>query len=281
MENHHKFREFLIPFQYNSNNIVFKFLSSDRSTKKVPTCMLLHGSGGVGITEKLVSEKILENNFNVIVVDYFTSNNILNLKWEGLDKDRNITYQTAKTLIIKGIEHIKKIDFINEMFDLNNLIVSGFSLGGSVALTLSPNENIRQCISCYPSVNPITQSLMNINTQKVEVFVGSKDNWNPLSRLMIYKRYFPDLKINIIKDAHHGFMKFGSDFEIDSLSLANIPFGDKIYSDEEYEQAILSGIWHKQIKEQELQNYKITLKYDEKGFKSVLNQILKGLSLDV
>ena len=281
MKNHHKFREFLIPFQYKSNGVVFKLLCSNRSAKKVSTCVLLHGSGGVGITEKLVSKKILENNFNVIVVDYFTPNGIMNLKWEGLDKEKNITYQTTSTLITKGLEYIKKIDFINELFDLNNLIISGFSLGGSVALILSSNENIKQSISCYPSVNPITKSLMSINTEKIQVFVGANDNWNPLSRLLTYKKYFPDLKINIIENGFHGFMKYGSDFEIDSLSLANMPFGDKIYSDEEYEQAILTGIWHKQIKEQKLQNYKIKLKYDEEGFKTVLNQILKGLSLDV
>lgn len=219
--------------------------------------IIIHGSGGSKSTEiETLRERALEAGYHVFVTDHFILRNISKLMYDFTDTNL-VTYFEIANDINLLISHLKK-EYIN-------IDLVGFSLGASASLLANSNI-ISRCFCFYPSLRPMTHSLLNIYTDNLSVFVGDLDSWTPTKDLYFHKQITKkEYNLFIFENTFHSFCKKNINKTIDVFPLGEIKeLDNQKISDEEYRRIFM--------KNEFLEFYKINLKSDYKKVKLLYNK---------
>ncbi len=122
----------------NGNKLDAKFYAVE-SGKTLPTVILLHGVPGNDDNPLGLAEKLNNNEINVFVFNYQGTFNS-----EGL-----FNFDNCQNDIRTALDFLKQEDIIREFaIDTSRIIICGYSLGGSMALTAAVhNSEIKNIIS--------------------------------------------------------------------------------------------------------------------------------------
>ena len=182
--------------------------------QNTPCVLISHGSGGLTEPTMMLADVALENNFNVIIPDHFSSRGVTSQWWHKYETNPSLNDRKEDIADICTQEHV--------------VALSGISAGGSAAIMASGIVQIPS-FAVYPSTYPITESMTH--AVKTVVVAGENDNWTTLSHANALATINKNIEIEVLP-GYHGFLSKNEDRYLeDTISLRN--FNDTtIYPDD-------------------------------------------------
>lgn len=186
--------------------------TNDQSIKKQPCLWLVHGSGGISSNEEIWIAKAFEKNYTVVIVDSYTNRGVFKQNWESQPEQR-IDPETRAQDQIKAFNHLIMNQAVVKFADLSNSKLVGFSDGGTAGLWVQHKKwpNIWKKSYClYPATQPelIPDTLYDIRSERVHIFVGELDNWCPKEFNQQYQNR-TGCELTVWPGVHHSYSKPG------------------------------------------------------------------------
>ncbi len=223
---HFPFLKEILSFKSGTDNLSAYIFFKDR-TRNSPVLFIIHGSSGPGIEMRRWIQRAVESGYTVVSVDHFIGRGIQKIRYDY--KDINpITYFDLANDIKKFLPILEK------KYPWSQLEIIGISLGASASLLIN-NSAVSRVFAFYPSLRPLTKSLLKVYTDNLTVFVGRQDIWTP-ARDVFYHCSLMSKPYNIItyEDTYHGFLKENCNKVIDVLPLGLITSLEKIVLEDQY-----------------------------------------------
>lgn len=194
------------------NDISVMVKTESQSTKGQPVLWLIHGSGGISSNEGLWQQQAYINGWTVVIVDSYTNRGIFKQYWETREEKR-VDAKTRADDQIAAYNHLLSHKDMIPYADLDNIHCVGFSDGGLAAIWLQSNHNPdiwKKSYALYPPIKSkfVTPELLDIRNEKVEIFVGEKDDWTPAKYCLEYKEK-TNCNVTVYDNAYHSFSKPG------------------------------------------------------------------------
>lgn len=191
-------------------NVSAKVYINSESNNNV--LIIIHGSSGPMASEViLLKDKALERDYDrVVITDHFSKRNVSKLMYDFADENFVTYFDLADDLNAIFpfiIEWDMKVDLV------------GFSLGASALLVFN-HSSIARAFAFYPSMRPLTESLLNMYVENLTIFVGDKDNWTPIKDILFHQEVSGrEYKVKVFEDSWHGFCKANVSKSIDVFPL--------------------------------------------------------------
>jgi len=197
-------------YNLNKNLNFIKYVYKKR--KNYPNILISHSSGGITKSLEKLIKICLNNEFNVIIPDHFTSRGVVTQWWHKMENNPSMCDR-----MIDIIEIHKKI---------NLKLLCGISAGGTAVIMASSHIKVPN-FSIYPSTFPLRESL--VNSYKTTIITGKNDDWTTLNHAKNLQNYN---NCNIIEvPGYHGFMSIGENrFLPECITYKNY-IDNKIYKD--------------------------------------------------
>lgn len=178
----------------------------------LPTLLISHGSGGIGMPVYDLTKLGLDYKYNVIVVDHFTHRDVSSQWWHKIE-DNPSMYDRMQDIL-----ELSKLESIN--------CLAGISAGGTAVLMASSHITA-PAFAIYPSTSPVTISM--INAYKSTIVTGEYDDWTTVEHAK-YLANFSGSKL-IVVPGFHGFMSIGEDRYLPECISLRDKLDTAVYSD--------------------------------------------------
>lgn len=196
--------------------------------EKRETLILVHGSGGISLEIELWRRLALDQGWNVVITDHFTSRGIDKLMLDGTDVSFCTPLDIAQDL---GF-------LLEDLYKVSNsgITIVGFSLGAAAAM-LANDEKIKFVKAFYPPLRPIPQSMLSKRLDNLEIVVGDQDILTPVNDVYsLAELVGKSLNVKCLPGVHHSFMKPGIDIDSRVCPIGlNLRIKNRVCSDEEYQ----------------------------------------------
>lgn len=174
------------------------------------TVILLHGCGGVSNHTKIWIEQLTAWNYNVVVIDSFTSRGMPNGACTVVPYIRQPSDDRVEDLFAtaKWIQQ--------QSWNKSKPAVLGFSHGGNTVYLASNKKETKELLSSGVSFYPWCWHYVNPDKSwPMQIHVGSEDEWNsPASCIRNENRRSEKLEFFIYQGAHHSWDMPGVDAKI-------------------------------------------------------------------
>ena len=207
------------PFSFNdllfrsgqiTNQDVYGILTFPENTKpsdKKSVIIGVAGSKGWGEHHYGYMERYLEAGFATVTLHSFKSRNVLSTVGEQVSATTAMLVNDA----YKALEILSNDDRIDE----NNIGITGWSLGGGVALftawkpvkdIISPDYTFAAHLPIYPPCM-IKPENLSFTTSPVHILIGEDDNWVPADACidLVNSADINNLNITTYPNSHHSF----------------------------------------------------------------------------
>lgn len=174
------------------------------------TVILLHGCGGLKEHYKIWVKQLVEWNYNVIVVDSYTSRGMPNGACTNWPYLRNPPDDRVEDLFATA-EWIK-----GQSWNKGLPAVVGFSHGGNTVYLASDSPKSKDLLSSGISFYPYCWYHVKPNKEwPLQIHVGSEDEWNPAATCIRNERRQSDrLEFYLYQGVHHSWDTPGVDTAI-------------------------------------------------------------------
>lgn len=206
----------IINFQNGVDTVNAIIETSNQSIKKQPLVWLIHGSGGYSSSEELWKKNIHKHNCTSVIIDSYSCRGVYKQNWDGKDSV-DISSYTRSLDIIYCYQKIKEMydsELLKYIDPTINVFV-GFSYGATSVIRLASNRFNDQTefvswpvYACYPAFQGQDEHLYSVNSGKVHIFHGEKDNWCLAENALNFSKRTKNT-IDIYRDVHHSFCKPG------------------------------------------------------------------------
>jgi dienelactone hydrolase len=225
-----------------------------------PLTILIQGSSGVGGDIELWAQSALQCGHSIAFLDHFTPRQI-----EKLYYDFNDPPFTFFDLAEDVGELIKALETKVAWSQLN---LVGFSIGATAAMLLNDSK-FNKTFALYPTLRPLPESLLNIYTDNLKVFVGENDLWTPLKDIQyLAGQLSTKLEVVSFPKVYHSFCRPGCDNYIDSFPIGLVEELDgRVVTDHIYRKHFMTlDLWLDSEKVSQYKTKRVYLKYDEPAF---------------
>ena len=181
-------------------------ISTPDRVSKLPTIIIVHGSGGIGSCEWEWHDLALKNNFNAIIVDHFTKKGVRDWWWH--EPEFNPSFYDMANDVVNVIDHMYTNEALFEFIDFDKLAVVGFSAGGTASILLSTMVNeIKVFGSVNPCIWPYLPEFDKVkNKDSLHLYCGDLDDWCSYDK----QKFFSErtgTHLHTYKNCHHGFTR--------------------------------------------------------------------------
>ena len=202
------------------------------SNNSKSTVILLHGCDGIREHSKIWIKQLVAWNYNVIVVDSYTSRGMPNgacTNWEYL---RNPPNDRVEDLFATA-KWIK-----SQQWNTGLPAVVGFSHGGNTVYLASNSTKSKELLSSGISFYPYCWYHVKPNKEwPLQIHVGSEDEWNPAATCIRNERRQSDsLEFYIYWGAHHGWDIPGVDTTVPATLNGTTSYPKRLKYDEDANQ---------------------------------------------
>ncbi len=187
-----------------ANNTEQKIYVHKYNISKDPkhTVILLHGCNGVSEHSKIWVRQLIEWNYNIIVVDSFTSRGMPNGACTNNSYLRNPPDDRVEDLFATATW------VLTQSWNKGKPATIGFSHGGNTVYLASHSTNAeksKRLLSSGVSFYPWCWSHVKPDaTWPLQIHVGTADEWNPAATCIRNERRVSNsLEFYMYKDAHH------------------------------------------------------------------------------
>jgi dienelactone hydrolase len=191
--------------------------------------ILLHGCGGLKEHYKIWVKQLTEWNYNVIVIDSYTSRGMPNGACTNWPYLRNPPDDRVEDLFATA-EWIK-----TQSWNKGLPAVVGFSHGGNTVYLASNSPKSKELLSSGISFYPYCWYHVKPNKEwPLQIHVGSEDEWNPAATCIRNERRQSDrLEFHLYWGAHHSWDTPGVDTTIQASLHGTTVSSKRIKFDEE------------------------------------------------
>ena len=209
-KNSFSFHDLLFRYKKSMDQDVYGILTfpdNAKSYNKIPAIVGVAGSKGWGEHHYGYMERYLEAGFATLILHSFKSRNVSSTIGEQISA-------TTSMLVNDAYQALKVLSH-DERIDKNNIGITGWSLGGGVALftawkpvkdIISPDYTFAAHLPIYPPCMVMPKNL-SFTDSPIHILIGEDDNWVPADACidLVELANTSNLNITTYPNSHHSF----------------------------------------------------------------------------
>ncbi len=210
-KNPFNFNDLLFRYKYLTNQKVYAVLTfPDSPNPKYSAVIGVAGSKGWSDHHYGYMQRYLDAGFATVTLHSFDSRDVSSTVGEQVSA-------TTAMLVNDAYKTLKQLSN-HPRIDKNNIGITGWSLGGAVALftawkplknKISPNHQFKAHLPIYPPCMVMPESL-HFTDVPIHILIGEDDDWVPADACidMVNSINMPNVSITTYPDSHHSFDRF-------------------------------------------------------------------------
>ena len=207
-KNPFNFNDLLYRYKYTSNQKVYGILTFPKNSKSKNAVIVgVAGSKGWADHHYGYMDRYLDSGFATLILHSFDSRNVSSTVGEQVSATTAMLVHDA----YKALEVLSN----DSRIDKNNIGITGWSLGGGVALftawkpikdIISPNYEFAAHLPIYPPCMVMPDNLL-FTASPIHILIGEDDNWVPSEACveMVELANLDNLSITTYRNSHHSF----------------------------------------------------------------------------